>query len=250
VAINSTTCKHNLLKMKRVILLITMIFAAGGLKAQTEFQELTLGAGMGAASTHAGSSIPTTTRAFNFNVAYYPKQYFDIAFEGQFGQLGGGQNAEMQPGQSRPNFANSYQAFLIEPVLHMGALFSDSYNNSQSDFINKSKEDVINFFKNFYVGAGLGIIHNNMGNIYQTGYNSGNLMPVIPIKVGYEFNIPDHFENTLMKLNLSYTFNNSIGPGAGANLTSGPRSSGSYAFYSLQLELPINVAPNHLRRNY
>jgi len=226
--------------MKKIVLLITIIFAAASLKAQNEFQQITLGAGAGAATTYASSQIAKTTPAFSANLSYYPKKFFNIALEAQVGELAGG-NA----GMSNASYTNKYAAVIFEPTFHFGAIFNNSFNNLQGDFVNKSGYDFASVCKNFYVGTGFGLIHNNVTNIDQTTSYSQNIVAVVPVKFGYEISFADQYDNPMLKLNLSYSFNSALGRGLDGSSGPAPQAAASYSYYSLQLEFPIYSSQNH-----
>jgi hypothetical protein len=232
--------------MKQTALFIILIFISINLKAQNDFQQLTLGAGAGAATAYASSSINKTTPAFNANLCFYPKPFFDIDLESQIGELAGG-----QVGVRGANFTNNYQAVILEPVLQFGAFFSNpsntSFFNLEGDFTHNSDNDFLNICENFYVGSGFGLIHNSVTNVYVTTCHSHDITPVVPVKFGYAFNFVDHDNNPLMKINLSYSFNSTIGRGLDGYYGSVPQAPESYAYYSLQVEIPINFAQSHRR---
>jgi hypothetical protein len=216
--------------MNKLFLFFILVCISASLKAQSEFGQISIGAGAGAATTYAGSPIIRTTLAYSGNVCYYPTEFFDIELEAQIGHLGGGQT-----GTPHLNFSNNYQAIVLEPVFHLGLLLDNSENNFLTNF------------KNLYAGAGYGFIHNRVINIDVVNRYSRNIIPLIPLKVGYEYNFVNYYNNPVLKINLSYSINTSIGRGLDGYYGSMHQSVKLFVYYGLQIEYPINLIQNYGR---
>jgi hypothetical protein len=213
--------------MTKLILFISLLFITAGLKAQSE-HSLTVGAGGGAVTTYAGAAVIKTTAAFYGNAAYYPSEYFDISLEAQIGTLSGG-----NPHTRHLNFVNKYQAGFAEVHEHLGGLFQDA-DNFFADFLS-----------NTYVGAGFGLIHNNVTQINFSIDHFRNITPVIPIKVGYLWTIKDKQNDEIIKVNFSYGANPTIGRGIDGYFGSMPQKEKFYVFYAIGLEYTFDLTGNY-----
>jgi len=216
--------------MNKLFLFVILLFITGSLKAQSEFRQLSIGVGAGEATTYAGTPIIKTTFAYNGNVGYYTSEFFDIELEGQIGQLAGG-----KIGTHHLNFTNNYQAIVLEPIFHLGILL----DNSESAFLNT--------FKNLYAGTGYGFIHNRVTDYDVVNKNSRSIIPLIPVKFGYEYNFLDDYNNPVLKINLSYSINTSIGRGLDGYFGPMHQSVKLFVYYGIQIEYPINLIQNYGR---
>jgi hypothetical protein len=214
--------------MNKLFLFFILIFTNGSLKAQSEYQQISLGGGVGAATTYAGSPIIKTTLAYNGILSYYPSQFFHLELEGQIGQLAGG-----QIGTHHLNFTNHYQAVFFEPVLHLGTFLS----NSESNFLKT--------FKNLYAGAGVGLIHNGVTDYDVVNRYERSIIPIIPVKVGYEYSFVDNYDDPLLKINFSYSINTSIGRGLDGYFGPMHQAVKLYFYYEIQLAYPIDLNTSH-----
>ncbi|WP_157741063.1 hypothetical protein [Mucilaginibacter xinganensis] len=200
-----------------------MMFIAQGLKAQNQFLQLTLGAGAGIVTTYAS---PTTKPniAFNGNACYYPLSYMNVEVEGQIGKLGG-----ETFNQSGNNFTNKYQAGIVVLNLQLG------------NFLERSRDPFSTFLRNAYVGAGFGLIHNRVTSTINTDYYYHNIIPLIPIKLGYEFNLSSDFGAPILKMDLSYSFNSTLGRGLYGDYGPVSQPVNSYGYFSVNLKYAINL---------
>ncbi len=213
--------------MKKLILFISLIIITANLQAQTE-HSLTIGAGGGATTTYAGAAVIKTTASFYGNIAYYPTEHFDVLLELQIGTLAGG-----RPPSKHLNFNNQYQAGFVEAQEHLGGLFQDA-DNFFGDFLS-----------NVYVGAGFGLINNNVTQINYSIDHFHNVTPVIPVKVGYLWAIKDKQNDEIIKVNFSYGANPTIGRGIDGYFGSMPQKEKFYVFYAIGLEYTFDLSGNY-----
>jgi len=216
--------------MNKLSLVVILIFISGCLKAQSDFQQLSIGVGAGAARTYAASPIIKTTLAYNGIICYYPSEFFHVELEGQIGQLAGG-----KIGTTHLNYDNHYQAVFLEPVLHLGVFLY----NSESDFLKT--------FSNLYAGAGVGLIHNEVVDYSIVNQYTRSIIPIIPVKVGYEYSFFDDYNDPVLKINLSYSINTSMGRGLDGYFGPMHQSAKLFVFYGLQIAYPINLNKNQRR---
>jgi len=201
-----------------------MIFIAHGLKAQNQFRQFTLGAGAGFVKTYASNPAIPITSALNWNLCYYPLSFFNIELEGQIGTLAG-----VTAGNSPISFHNRYQAAIITTNMQMGIFF------------NKSSDPALLFLKKFYVGIGFGLVHNRITNTPNVDYYYHNIIPLLPLKAGYEFDLLGNYGAPILKMDLSGSFNSTVGKGLYGNYGSSPTGINPYVYFSVKLKYAIDL---------
>jgi len=209
--------------LKKVALFIIIILSTQNLKAQNDSGLIGLGIGAGPATAYAGAPFVKTNAVYNAAFTYYPSSFFNISIEGQLGQLAGGKIHT-----THLNFTNNFQAGFIEANLQLGTFF-------------KNSEGFLTKFKNLYGGTGFGLIHNSVTQINATVDYSHDITPVIPIKIGYELNLLDHFDDPQLKIDFSYSLNATIGRGLDGYYGSMPQALKFYAYYSIRIIYPISL---------
>jgi hypothetical protein len=210
--------------LNKKVLFIILLSIAQDLKAQNQFLQLTLGAGAGFVKTYASNPAVPIASAFNGNVCYYPLSFFNIELEGQIGKLAG-----ETAGKSPINFTNRYQAAFVVSNLRMGVFFK------------KSSDPALDFLKSFYLGAGFGMIHNRITNTIDNHYYYHNIIPVIPVKIGYEFDLISVYGDPILKMDFSSSLNSTVGRGIYGDYGSSPRGINPYVYFSVQLKYAINL---------
>src|ERR1700733_12102390 len=133
----------------KIYLSVFLFFIFSGLRAQTRYQQFTLGGGAGAATAYAGAATPQSNGAFYADACYYPFPVFNIEAEGQAGNLSG---ISSNSRKDLKNFNNSYNAVIFDANLYLGVFFVPQKNG------------FLNIIKNFYGGIGYGVIVNKESN--------------------------------------------------------------------------------------
>lgn len=167
------------------------------------------GIGFGASQVQAYSDLNTNYKnyAYNINGTYNLSPYIPVTAEFQFGKLSGGGLTVDPHGRA---FNNSFKAFVVHADAQLGE-FIDYYDNV---FLGAAR--------NFYVGAGVGFISNNMtsiqradpnipGRVFPGTNSSTNLM--VPLRVGYEFKIFNGYDEQAYALDIGYRYNVTFGDG-------------------------------------
>jgi hypothetical protein len=178
------------------LLIVFSLFTAGTVKAQSAYQQITLGGGIGAATAYAGASLPQTEAAFYADAGFYPFTDGYINLQAQSGMLAG--NAV--PGAKNfKSFVNNYKSVTLSGQLFLGVFYSEGNNG------------FLNFIRKFYGGIGFGVVAGNITNSSFTDRdvkeNLTNTLDIIPVTGGYEFNILKNRNNEpVLKINISSTF--------------------------------------------
>ena len=224
--------------MNKIFLFIFLIFVATYVKAQDEYdyKQIALGIGAGNEIAYAGTQINKTEIAYFGNVNYYPTPFINFKFQVQAGKLSGS-SLLYKNDYNIKNYINNYWAVILEGNVQLGALFDNADN--------------LSFIKNFYAGTGFGVMNNKVvntksDNIYITNIlvSSTSKTCLIPIKLGYDYNlIKDQYEQPVLKIDLSYTFNYTIGKGIDGYYDKHSNHLKYFYFYSVGLKYTINLSP-------
>ncbi len=194
--------------------------------AQTRYQQFTAGGGAGAATAYAGADLPQTHAAFYADIGYYPFSVFNIELEGQSGTLSGVSAANSK---SLKNFNNNYKAVILDANLYLGVFFD------------AQKNKFLNVIKNFYGGAGYGIIAGSINNveipITGAANHINNTLKIIPFKAGYEYDIlRNNYNEPLLKIDLSARLNYVLGQGLDGYYDTYAKAYSFYAFYNVGIK--------------
>jgi hypothetical protein len=206
--------------LKKYFLLFVLVSVTMMAKAQSGFNYYEWGAGFGASY---GRGFDDLVRQVwhpggSLNLTYNYSPFVPMSVELQFGTLEGGGRTPDKDEFGRYS-KNNYKALVFHADLQMGEII-DYDGNFFLDRI-----------KNFYIGAGIGAISNNVGgnngnNIQRTnlylkngpldyvfpGKNkSVNLM--VPLRFGYEFKIYDDYDQVGYTITLGYQHAYTFGEG-------------------------------------
>jgi hypothetical protein len=184
--------------LKKYILFFVLGFTVATVKAQSGFNYYEFGAGFSASYGKAEADLKKQDYhpAFSLNFVYNFSPYFPITAELQKGTFSGGGTTPAVDASGR-YFTNSYLSFNIHGDVQAGEIMD--YDGSW----------ILDRIKGFYLGTGLGVIHNNMTRIqrynqyplnaaigdtegFRGADNSVNI--IIPIRFGYEFKIYDDYD--------------------------------------------------------
>ncbi|HWD88003.1 MAG TPA: hypothetical protein VG367_07755 [Mucilaginibacter sp.] len=198
--------------MKRSTLRITLLTLFACLSAMVSkaqngynYSQYDLGASVGFNSFYGDTETPQSTKAITFNFNYNQTAFVNYILEFQAGTLKGGDAANDLYGRQ---FAANYTYLAFRVQVQAGEL------------IDYSRSDVMNFFKNFYVGAGIGMIYSNITSInryssqltgfYTPGTNSASQL-FLPARIGYELKIFTPNQQPDYKIDIGYQLNNVFG---------------------------------------
>lgn len=213
--------------MNKFFLLIAFVFISLSLKAQNDAQSLNLGFAAGGANPNVANA--KTSFSYSGSINYYPSPYFDGVFEAQIGTIAAGKPSAMPYSPSNNNFATKYQAVFLEAQLHFGALIDE--------------DSFLDPVRNFYAISGVGYLHSRPTSIFSNTVDWITYKtPVIPLKIGYLLNIKTDYNDPLLKIDLSYSFNYVAGRGLESfNNLPVPPSVKVYSYYSIGLEYTIAI---------
>lgn len=201
--------------MKKVLLFLFACVASFSLKAQNSYNYSRFGIGFNASQVrpYADLNIKKDNYAVNITGYYNLTPYVPIGLELQFGTLAGG-SIELDP--HKREFKNQYKAIILHGDLQLG------------EIIDYSDNIVFAFFKDFYIGTGVGAMMNNMAFIQRTNLKpdaqyavgqyrfpgedkSINLM--VPIRLGYELKIYNDYDEPFLGLSVGYNHSFTWGEG-------------------------------------
>ena len=141
------------------------------------------------------------TNGVSFNFNYNQSPFVNYIFEAQFGKLAGGDAINDPTGRQ---FSADYHYFALRLQLQAG------------EIMDYSQSGVANALKNLYVGAGVGVIYDNIASInrysiqqpgfYTPGLNKDNEV-FIPARIGYEFKLFNKYQRPDIKIDLGYQYN-------------------------------------------
>ncbi|WP_259070318.1 hypothetical protein HDF24_14760 [Mucilaginibacter sp. X4EP1] len=217
--------------MNKLFLAIALLFISISLKAQNDAQSLNLGFAAGGTNPYLANA--KTSFSYSGSVNYYPSPYFDAVLEAQIGIIAAGKSSALPYSPANNNFSNKYQAAFLEAQLHFGALIDE--------------DAFLDPLRNFYATTGVGFLHSRPGSVFlNTPDWITYTTPVIPLKVGYLFNIKTNYNDPLLKIDLSYSVNYAPGRGLESyNNLPVPPSVKTYSFYSIGIEYTITVFGRH-----
>ena len=226
--------------MNKIVLFIILIFISGNLKAQSNLQQITFGAGAGFATAYTGTQSQKTTFARFVDAGYYPIPFFNINIEGQAGSMAG--TAPNAQSIDHKSFNNNYRAAILNAEFQAGLFF---------DY---QKSDFLNAIKNIYIGTGFGLLNNNIINVnindLQVTNHIKNTIHIIPFKLGYEFNLLNRYNEPKLKADLSYSFNYTIGRGLDGYYDSNTKALYFYNYYTIGLKYAISLVHRSGKRHY
>jgi hypothetical protein len=199
--------RYSLIMTKSILrtILLTLLICLSALisKAQVgyDYGQYDLGVSVGFNQFYGDVSTSKSTKAINLNFNYNQTPYVNYIFEFQAGTLAGGDSTKDLLGrQFKANY--TYYAFRVQ--LQGGEII----DYSQSKFMN--------VLKNFYVGAGIGVVYDNITNVnrysillpgfYTPGEDKSNQL-FIPARIGYELKIYNKYQRPDFKIDVGYQFN-------------------------------------------
>lgn len=196
--------------MKKSIVITAILFLCSKIllaQLSYNYSSYSVGAGGGLARASADLSKEINKTAFfvNFNYNYSP--FITFTAELQAGKLAGGDPLTDKDTRA---FVNSFKAVTLYADLQAG------------EFIDYRDRTFLNIIKNIYVGAGIGLIQNQMSFVQRESLNNpGYIFPgqdastelMLPLRIGYEFKIYNFYQEPYIRLNLGYQQNWVYGEG-------------------------------------
>jgi hypothetical protein len=196
--------------LKKFILFATAQLIAITALAQSGYNYYEYGVEAGASYIRGYTNITKQYDhpAFNLAFVYNYNPYLPISAEIQAGTLSGGGLAPSQDPYGR-QYTNNYKALIIHADFQLGA--GIDYDNNW----------FLSIVKDFYAGAGVGLIYNSNTvqrySIYtppypQPGYykfpgQDTNIDFMVPLRFGYEFKIFDSYNEPAFAIDIGYTHN-------------------------------------------
>lgn len=197
----------NILALRKYVLFLFPFFTAISSKAQVDVNYTQFAIGTGASYVRGYTNLDAQQSHFagNLNFTYYYSGYIPLTAEVQSGTLSGGGITIDPYGRQ---YTNNYLALILHGDFQFGQI---------------TDED--NFFKDFYAGTGVGLIHDNdkvqrtnpiaangsLTYVFPGVDQSTNLM--VPLRVGYEFKFLNTFGEPAIRLAISYEHNVVFGQG-------------------------------------
>jgi hypothetical protein len=196
--------------LKKYLLVIVLALGFYKAKAQGSLNYATYGIGVSVSSNKAYADLKkqdnNLSYALTFNYFYTP--YVPIGLEFQLGKLSGG-GTDLKVDKDGRVFENNYKAVILHMDVQAGEL------------INYQGSTMLNILKNFYLGAGIGGISNDV-KVQRTsvidptyvfpGKDSGiNL--IVPLRFGYEFKFYNEYDQPNVRLDIGYQHNLTFGEG-------------------------------------
>ena len=193
--------------MKKISTIIVMVSFSLLARAQAihPFNAVDIGAGLSVNTTTGDAETFRRTQSFQLNVNYNFTPYLNAIAEVQSGSLAGGDSLKTLSGRQ---FLNRFSALAFRGQAQLGQLLG-----------NRSQKWAV-LARDLYLGAGAGLIVNNITQINRTsnhfpdmanpGVNKSiNLF--VPVRIGYEFKIRDAYKDNKMKVDVAYTHNFVLG---------------------------------------
>lgn len=196
----------NLTAIRKTLLTLLVCSVTFLAKAQVGYDFARFDAGVsGSINTVYGDAESTkSTPSINFSLNYNQTPFINYILEAQFGRIQGGSIYS----KSGRYFDGTFSSFAFRFQLQAG------------EFIDYSNSPIVNGFKNFYVGSGLGMIYSKMSSInrysyvladFYTGGEDSASELFLPIRVGYEFKIFNNLNEPGIKIDLAYQYNHIFG---------------------------------------
>jgi hypothetical protein len=190
-----------IIKITLLTLLTSFISIIAKAQLGYDYAKYEFGTSVGFNTFYGDVVTPKSTKSVNFNFNYNQTPYLNYIFEAQFGKLAGGDAAKDLLGRQ---FAADYQYYAFRIQLQAG------------EIIDYSESPIANAFKNLYIGAGLGMIYNNITSINRYSilmpgfYTPGDMKSnevFIPARIGYEFKIYNKYRRPDFKIDVGYQTN-------------------------------------------
>ncbi|MEO8887260.1 MAG: hypothetical protein ABI367_14435 [Mucilaginibacter sp.] len=195
------------LNIKKYLFAVLICLATYNAKAQLgyEYAQYDLGFAGGLNTVYGDAETKTTTKSLHVNFNYNVSPFINYVFEGQTGDLRGGDAATTPSGRQ---FTNNFTAFVFRGQVQAGEIMDYSHSR------------IANALKNFYLSTGIGYVISHMtyinrNSILIPGYSTDGLdnsnQLFIPARIGYEFKVFNKYNQPSFKVDLGYQYNFVLG---------------------------------------
>ena len=193
--------------MKKILTIVFIFSLHIQTKGQSYYQKYDAGIkfGVNAAFTDLAKNKHLYSTALNISHFFNP--YTAISVEGQFGKLkGGGVATDLHMRQ----YTNSYMAYYFQGRYYFG------------NFLYNTRSDFFSAFKNFYISAGIGVIHNSISqNTRVKPDGTGYIFPgldhstdlLLPVDIGFDIPLYNRFGEYKWRICVSGQFLQTFGEG-------------------------------------
>jgi len=197
--------------MKKSLLITVSLIFALFMRAEAQlgynYPKIDVGAGFNRNVAYTDAETTKSTYALNLSIGYNVTPFVNLIAEYQKGKFAGGDSLNTQSGRQ---FTNSFNAVAFRFQLQAG------------EFFNYQKNAVYDALKNIYVGAGVGIMGNNITDInrksilitdydYVTPGEDKSQELFIPVRIGYEFKLYNQYSEPRIKFDIGYQHNFMLG---------------------------------------
>lgn len=173
---------------------------------QSNYYRLSVGAGYGLTQSFTDIKSHNFERAAYGTIDYFFTPFLSMGTEIQAGKI---RALKAPEDPTRRQFVNSYKAAMISGKVYLGT------------FINYDQNTFLNSIKWLYVGAGAGIVRNNITKITRNRNNGDGKFPgrnssyemMLPVNLGINFYFPDQSGNPRFGINLNLQSNTTLGEG-------------------------------------
>ncbi|MEJ2883808.1 hypothetical protein [Pedobacter sp. GR22-6] len=197
--------------MKRTFIsFFSVVILHGTAVAQSNFHKLSIGAGYGVTQSFTDVQEHAISFAGYGTADYFLTPFISLGGEFQMGQIRGG---DIYTDPNEREFINSYKTANINGKLYLGSV------------INFNRNAFADAIKWFYVGAGAGIIRNDVERVVVKPSTRNTANPyvfpgkdkstdlVAPLSTGINYYFSDRTGKPKFGINLNYQVNFSLGEG-------------------------------------
>jgi hypothetical protein len=192
--------------LKKIFLSIIGLLTFFNAFSQYNYSMWSAGAGGGFTQSYTDVAKSKFGASFHVNGDYYLTPFLTIGAEAQVGKISGGDKITDPHLRA---FDNNYKSFAFNGKVQLG------------QFVDYEYIPVLEAFKGLYLGAGIGVIQNNVKNVRIKPDGSNYVFPgkdnstnlVFPFSVGINFGFRDYYDRTKFILSLGYQLNIAIGEG-------------------------------------
>lgn len=192
--------------MKKIIVTLLIILTVKVTFGQVNFYKIVIGGGLGGTTSYADVRESSTSYAGYGELGYNFSPYLTATFEAQMGKVKGG---DIVTNLHNRQFTNEFKSFSVNGKVALG------------QFVDYSRNNFLSVIKGVYLGAGVGMIYNNLTYIVRykpvTNYyfpgkdKSSNI--VVPVNLGMNFFFKDGNDNLRYIFNVNYQGNFTFGEG-------------------------------------
>lgn len=188
------------------MLFLVLIQAAVARSQSYNYGSYGIGVNVSSLYPYADLAQANLTKGYSIAGYYNYSLYLPLGLEFQTGELSGGGVLTDFHGRE---YKNKYTAIIARGDLFLGQLAPYGYDGA------------IRYFKDFYIGTGIGVISNNLVFIQRVQKGTGYVFPgkdkslnlMVPIRLGYELKINNSYGEPVVGINLGYVLNVTWGEG-------------------------------------